>query len=119
MATKRYLRYSYRIPLRFVGSNPARCIRPLSRTLNNGLPSFCSSVGRARDSEAPCGVVDEKNEAYARVRVPSGAVLGPGRKIMDPGWGFLIQSFYFIEIIIKLATGLALSCWSENRMTIN
>ena len=26
-----------------------------------------------------------KNEAYARVRVPSGAVLGPGRKIMGPG----------------------------------
>ena len=41
-----------------------------------------------------------KNVAYARVRVPSGAVLGPGRKIMDPGWGFLIQSFYLIEIII-------------------
>ena len=60
-----------------------------------------------------------KSVAYARVRVPSGAVLGPGRKIMDPGWGFLIQSFYFIEIIIKLATGLALSCWSENRVTIN
>ena len=26
-----------------------------------------------------------KSVAYARVRVPSGAVLGPGRKIMDPG----------------------------------
>ena len=26
-----------------------------------------------------------KNEAYARVRVPSEAVLGPGRKIMGPG----------------------------------
>ena len=48
MATKRYLRYSYCIPLRFAGSNPARCTSP------------CSSVGRARGSEAPCGVVDEK-----------------------------------------------------------
>ena len=52
-----------------------------------------------------------KSVAYARVRVPSGAVLGPGRKIMDPGWGFLIQSFYFIEIIFKLGAGLAHSCW--------
>ena len=34
-----------------------------------------------------------KNEAYARVRVPSGAVLDPGRKIMESRWGDLIQSY--------------------------
>ena len=52
-----------------------------------------------------------KSVAYARVRVPSGAVLGPGRKIMGPGG--------IPDTILQLATGLALSCWSENRMTIN
>ena len=60
---------------------------------------------------------------------------------MEPRWGILIQSYYFIDYYIKLATGLAhscwdtillfidyyiklatglaLSCWSENRVTIN
>jgi hypothetical protein len=23
---------------------------------------------------------------------------------MDPGWGFLIQSFYFIDLLYKVAT---------------
>ena len=48
-----------------------------------------------------------KSVAYARVRVPSGAVLGPGRKIMDPGWGFLIQSFYFIDLLYKVGNWLS------------
>ena len=70
-----------------------------SRTLNNGLNApVAQSVERVA-VKPPAGWWT-KSVAYARVRVPSGAVLGPGRKIMDPGWGFLIQSFYFIEIII-------------------
>ena len=82
-----------------VGSIPTGGNVLWSGTLNNGLNApVAQSVERVA-VKPPAGWWT-KSVAYARVRVPSGAVLGPGRKIMGPGWGFLIQSFYFIEIII-------------------
>ena len=46
------------------------------------------------------------------VRAPPGAVLGSGT--LNNGTQVGIP-----DTILQLATGLALSCWSENRVTIN
>ena len=83
----------------------------LSRTLNNGLNRSCSSVGRARGSETPCGVVDEKccvcaGSSPVRNR-PWSRTLNNGIQVGRP------------DTILQLTTGLALGCWSEIRMTFN